>query len=361
MERDFLNEAVKCGERCVLVIDNAAIRKNAEYIIKMTGKKLIAVVKANAYGHGLAKVVGALSGMARMFAVATVEEAAEVNACGEKALILSPPDCRGIRALAGANVAVAVQDKEGARAAAACGVPVHVAVDTGMHRFGADWRDVGTLLEICDTPGLKTEGLFTHFSSADCEDLSFTTEQQRRFASVAEVLGKERFRYIHCANSAAALRIPAYGNAVRPGLALYGVNPDFCCAPLTGASGLYAKVLSTSLLREGESVGYGGAYPVSGMKRIAVLGAGYADGLPYSLKNPGSVFINGTFCRTVGNVCMDSAFADVTHAVVEAGDYAQIFGGFGETGYSAAARKAGIVPHRVMTGVSARVKRIYFD
>lgn len=358
MEKDFYKEAEKFGgERCVMTVDTAAIRKNAEYIVRKTGKKLIAVVKANAYGHGLKETVRALDGVASLFAVATAREAQEVADCGQKALLLSLADDIS---LVPKGTAVAVSDVRQAEEAAKRGLSVHIAVDTGMNRSGADWHDIGQLLQICDC-GADIRGIFTHFASADGEDLSFALLQQKRFENVVNVLGKRRFEYVHCANSAAALRLSAFGNAVRPGLALYGVNPDFCYAPLSDVSALFARVLSVRLLNDGDRAGYGGAYVARGQRVIALIGAGYADGLPYSLKNRGSVYVNGTYCDIVGNVCMDSAFVDVTYAKVKEGDYVCVFGKDGDVSYRAAARKTEQIPYRVMTGISSRVKRVYTD
>lgn len=356
---NFFDVGFPEGERCALIVNKRAIAENAKYIVRTTGKKLIAVVKANAYGHGMCETVDALGGIAAMFAVATAEEALEVCRCGAKALLLTPQDGCGMRMLAGKNVSVAIEDKEAAEEAAKLGIPVHIAVDTGMGRFGVNWRDVGTLLGICDVEGLVTEGVFTHFPCADAEDISPTVAAAERFASVVNVLGKRRFGYVHCAASAAALRGVAFGNAVRVGLALYGVCPDNCNAPLNEVSRLYARLISSRLVSDGESVGYGAAYTASGIKRIAVIGAGYADGLPYSAKNHGSVLVNGTYCDIVGNVCMDSAFIDATYSRVQKGDVVCVLGGDGDVGYRAAARKTGQIPYRILTGIPARVKRVY--
>lgn len=360
---DFDNIDVKqlTGERCVLAVDLAAVRANAQYLVRKTGKMLIAVVKADAYGHGLKEVVGALDKVARLYAVATADEALAVAKCGKNALVLSPLSDSELNALkeGGGRIAVSVSDKKQAERAAEKRLPVHVAVDTGMHRYGADRHDIGGLLEICDVDGLDVQGVYTHFARADCEDTADALQSTRAFDCVVNVLGKRRFRYMHCANSAAAIRFETSGNAVRAGLALYGVNPDMCNAPLSEVSRLYARVLAVRLLRDGESVGYGNAYTASGIKRIAVIGAGYGDGLPYSLKKYGSVSVNGIYCPIVGNICMDCAFIDVTHARVEEGDYVCIFGGQGELSYKAVARKTGNIPYSVMTGISARVKRLY--
>ena len=361
MDFDGLNISGYTGERCVLAVDGDALLHNAEYIVKKTGKKLIAVVKANAYGHGIRECVKTLSGIARLFAVATSDEAGEVIACGARPLVLYPLSGAEMQKLEGTHAAVAVSGEAEAKEAVKHGLSVHVAVDTGMHRYGADWHDVGLLLRICDTQGIKTEGFFTHFACADCEDTDLTYTQMQRFDRVSGVLGKRRFEYIHCANSAAALRFVPSGNAIRTGLALYGVNPDFCGAPLKEVSRLYAKVLCIRLLQDGESIGYGGAYTASGIKRIAVIGAGYGDGVPYQYKKCGSVSVNGFICPLVGNVCMDCAFADVTHARVQEGDYVCVIGGEGECGYRAAARKTGNIPYGIMTGISARVKRLYLS
>lgn len=360
MEKDLFEEAVKsCGERCAMIADIAAIRKNAEYIVRKTGKKLIAVVKADAYGHGLTEVVHALDKLAALYAVATAEEALQVADCGKKALILSPVPDGELKKLKGKDISVCVENEKSAADAAKSGVPVHVAVDTGMHRYGVDWHDIGRLLSICDTQGLDVKGLFTHFAKADADETEDMLTQHRRFEGVVNVLGKRRFEYIHSANSAAALRISPSGNAVRAGLALYGINPSFCNAPLCEVSRFYARILCIRLLRDGESIGYGGAYVASGVRRIAVIGAGYADGLPYTMKKYGSVLVNGKYCSIVGNVCMDCAFVDITYARADEGDYVCVFGGEGEVSYKAAARKTDLIPYSIMTGITHRVKRLY--
>lgn len=359
MESEKEISSVVRGKRCALLVDTGAIRANARYIKEKTGKMLIAVVKANAYGHGLEQTVNALCGTADLFAVATADEALRAVRFGAKAWVMSPLSKGETAALKGTGVAVTVEDEDGAKAAAKYGLPVHVAVDTGMRRYGVDWRDVGKLLRICDVEGLCTQGIFTHFSCADGQDLSSVREQEKRFENAVDVLGKRRFEYIHCAASAAALRTSPYGNAVRAGLALYGVLPDFCTAPLKEVSRLYARVIITKILEDGDAVGYGAAYTARGKKRIAVIGAGYGDGFPYLMKKCGSVFINGFVCPVVGNVCMDCAFVDVTNARVKEGDLALVFGGEGETSFRAAARKTGEIPYSLMTGIGGRAERVY--
>lgn len=359
MEADFLKSARESGERCVLVADSAAIKENAKFLIGKTGKKLIAVVKADAYGAGLDETVKALEKIARLFAVATVREALLVDSLGANALILSPVTETELKEIKGKNISVSVSDKEGAQAAASCGVPVHIAVNTGMNRYGANCRDIGTLLEICDLKGAVIEGIFTHFACADEEDLSATEEAARRFSATVNALGAGRFRYIHSANSAAALRTAAVGNSVRAGLALYGINPGGCNAPLSEAVRFYARVLRVATLREGDALGYGGEYVADGIKRIAVIGAGYADGLPYALKNHGSVLINGKLCGIVGRICMDCAFVDATLIDTKEGDYALVFGGGGNVSFTAQAKKCGTIAYELITGISERVKRVY--
>ena len=357
-DKDALKDALG-GNRCALAVDTAALRENAKYLIGKTAKKLIAVVKANAYGLGLDAVTTALAGLCPLFAVATAGEALAVAAKGLAALVMSPVSAKEAEELSGKGIAVSVSCEEDAALAAAHGLPAHIAVDTGMRRYGSDWHDIGRLLRICDTDGLDVKGIYTHFCTADEEDTAFAREQNARFERVVSVVGKVRFGYIHSAASAAVLRLPATGNAIRPGLALYGVNPPFCHAPLNETSRLYARVLCTHILRDGESIGYGAAYTASGNKRIAVIGAGYGDGLPYFSKNQLFVSINGFICPIVGRVCMDCAFVDVTHARVEDGDYALVLGGDGETSFAAVARKTGGLPYTVMTGISERVPRVY--
>ena len=202
-DKDALKDALG-GNRCALAVDTAALRENAKYLIGKTAKKLIAVVKANAYGLGLDAVTTALAGLCPLFAVATAGEALAVAAKGLAALVMSPVSAKEAEELSGKGIAVSVSCEEDAALAAAHGLPAHIAVDTGMRRYGSDWHDIGRLLRICDTDGLDVKGIYTHFCTADEENTAFAREQNARFERVVSVVGKVRFGYIHSAASAAA-------------------------------------------------------------------------------------------------------------------------------------------------------------
>lgn len=353
------------GCRCFLAVNLHAVHENAVRIKQASGKKLICVTKANAYGHGAVAVSRALSDVADMFAVATADEAAELAKVVSPSdiLVLSPVSEKESAELIRRGVNLSACDKVCfdaiTRVSQRLGIraKIHIAVDTGMHRYGTDWRDVGTLLQMCNENGVCIKGIFTHCSCADSGDYSFTLTQNQRFEHTVGVLGARQFEYIHSANSAAALR-GNYGNAVRAGISLYGIAPDGVQAKLLPSTAFYARITQISLCPAGESIGYGATYTAQRDIRIAVVAAGYADGVPYSLKNIGQVFVNGKKCDIVGSICMDCFCIDVTSADdVNEGDYVCLFDDVRTL--CEVSSKANTILYDLLTGIGNRVKRIY--
>ncbi len=343
------------------------------------GVEILATVKADAYGHGAVRVARtALQAGVLGFGVACLSEGIALRQAGIEApvLILGYLPPWQAREAVRWNLSVACFSADLARAlseaARALGRParVHVKVDTGMGRLGLAPEEVPPFVRFLrGLDGLTLEGLFTHLATADEEDpegTAFARWQLRRFEEVRRALAAEgvAFRWVHAANSAAALRFPeARYNLVRPGLALYGVPP------FPGARGLGLRpVLSfkTVVARvrtfpPGTPIGYGRAYVTPDERRIATLPVGYADGFRRGPRPWPAVLIRGRRAPLVGRVCMDYAFVDVTHIPgVREGDEVVLIGRQGEAELSAeeVAEALGTIPYEVLSQILARVPRL---
>jgi len=372
-------------------IDLSALRANAREALRLAhGRELIAVLKANAYGHGAPEVARALleAGAARL-AVVSVEEAAELRSAAVAAPILI---LGGLADTAEAELAAALQltpvlhDAGGSALAAAAArkakrrIRVHVEVDTGMSRMGVpDHAALELLGQIDGESLLELEGVFTHFSRADEVDLAPSFEQLRRFQDELGRAGERGITpaSIHVANSAALIAgkdlieaLPG-ATAVRPGLMLYGVRPaPQRAAELRPVMCLRSRVVRVHELSKGERVGYGGTFAAAGdgpggRTRIATLPLGYADGIACSNAGRGYVWIQGERRPIAGRVSMDYLGVDVGEAEVEVGDEAVIFGNAGAetSGISVeeAAEWAGTIPYELLVRVGSRVPRRFID
>lgn len=357
-------------------VDLAAIRFNlgqlAAYLHPRT--QIMAVVKANAYGHGLVEVSRVLAGAgATWLGVATPEEALELRAGGIKRPILilgyTPP--QAVPELARLGVAVTVTSLDQAMAfssqalQAGRALRVQVKVDTGMGRLGfLPAQAVAAVTAVNRLPGLQVEGIFTHLAAADARDRDYTRHQVEIFQKIIgelEVRGIY-LRWKHAANSAALLDFPAaHFNLVRPGIALYGYSPfDY---PRDGLKLRPAMTFKTRivLIKEvpaGTSISYGCTYITPRSSRIATLPVGYADGYHRGLSNQGQVLIHGCRVPVVGRVCMDHLMVDVSD-VPEAkeGDEVMLFGP--ALPAEELAEQLGTISYEVLCGVGPRVPRIY--
>lgn len=365
------------GERCTATVDLDAIAHNIRAVAQRAGTGVIAVVKADAYGHGLAPVVRVLAplkSIARMFAVANVREAVAVRdaAPGANVLIMSPALPEERLAITGHRFIPKISDLAEATAysdLAADGMPldVHVCIDTGMGRMGV-WMDDAerVVAEMVRLPGVRVAGFTTHLPVAD-EDPEFT---QRQLTAYAHLVARLRelapgASVSHSLNSAGVGYFPTYSrDLVRCGLALYGVSPE----PEFQALLQPALTLSTrvTLLRDmgsGRSVSYGRTYVTNGNTRVATLAIGYADGCPRILSGRGAeVLISGVRCPLLGRVTMDQIMVDVTRVPgVEVGDEAVLLGRQGSEQISAAelAEKALTIPWEIFTGFHGRIRRHY--
>jgi alanine racemase len=341
---------------------------------------LIAVVKANAYGHGAVPVARALVGAgATWLAVADIEEGIELREAGITGRILvfgarSVSDVSGLftHALT-PTVSSPAAARALAAAAAARGVRLacHLKIDTGLHRLGFRFDNLTrTLPEVLAHPALDIEAVSTHYATADdAEDPLFET-QRTRFVSVLETirgLGATP-RIVHAANSAASLRDSrTWADAVRPGLLLYGLVPPPMAATLalTPAMRLTSRVVAVKGLRPGDRIGYGGRHEATAPMSIAVVPAGYADGLDRRLEGRGAVLVRGRRAPIVGAVSMDMLTIDVTGVDgVSTGDEVVFLGAQGSEAWQTIdaremAAWIGTIPYEVLCRLGSRVARRY--
>ena len=355
-------------------VDLDAIRQNAAVLRAQVGPevRIMAVVKANAYGHGSVAVTQALAGHADAFGVANLTEAREIAGCvrGCPIFLLSatlPAEHAAVAREGFIPLVSSIEDAAGyAGLGTASKVKVHLAVDTGMGRLGV-WENevVETARRIAALPGLEIAGIASHLPVAD-EDPAFTREQLARFHSlVAELRGIGLGNaFVHVENSAAIIGFPAAAETlVRPGLALYGESPLPHFQPkLQRALTWKTRVALVRDFGAGRGVSYGRTFITPKPMRIATLAAGYADGHPRHLSGRGaSVLIRGRRCAVLGRVTMDQIMADVTGLDIAAGEEAVLLGTQGSEVISATelANLAGTIAWDIFTGIGSRVARVH--
>ena len=361
-------------------IDLAALRANAAELARLvTPARLCAVVKADGYGHGAVPAArAALEGGASWLAVALVEEGLELREAGLDApvLVLSEPPLAAVPQAVGAGLTLTVYTVAGidaAAEAAAAGnavTPVHLKVDTGMHRVGADPADAPALAErITARPSLRFEGLWTHLAVADEPDNSFTHEQLARFEKVRADLAARRLvpEMVHVANSGGALLHPASRlDLVRCGISVYGYPPApglYGAARLTPVLALKARVTLVRRLPQGERLSYGLSRPLPADSVVATVPLGYADGVVRALSRTDAVvLVGGRRCPVAGTVTMDPHMVDCgPDASVAVGDEVVLIGTQGPHTITAEdwAERLGTISYEVLCGVGPRVDRRY--
>lgn len=362
-------------------IDTAAVTHNAGVLRGAAGgAALCAVVKAFGYGHGPVRVAeAALRGGATWLAVALVEEGEVLrrSGIGEPVLVLSEPRPAAMAAVVQADLRPALYTMAGVdaagRAAAGLATPlrVHVKVDTGMHRVGAEPAaavEVAAAVAACDA--LHLEGVWTHLAVADEAAGADHTEQQlRRLDGVVAALAEQGIRpdLVHAANSAATIAHPsARRDLVRCGIALYGLAPSpemDGAVPLRPALSLKAEVAFVKRLAAGEGVSYGLRWRAPADTVVATVPIGYADGVPrgYGLRG-GEVLLGGRRCPVVGTVTMDQLMVDCGDgARVRPGEECVLIGRQGDEEVTAWewAKRMDTIAYEVVCGISARVPRIW--
>lgn len=355
------------------IIDQDALERNMRAIRAEVPARtrLLAVVKADGYGHGAVTAAhSALAGGADMLAVASVDEGCKLREAGIKAGILvlgavTASDVEdGVRAGLTQTVCSPEMVRLCAEAAEAAGMTaeVHLKVDTGMGRIGVrtmEERD-GVLEAIGKARGVRLTGAFTHFSDADGDDsgMAYTEEQFRTFLEMTEGLGVIR----HCANSAAIHRRPDMAlDMVRAGISLYGYPPVETGIHLEPCMRWTAKVSYVKDVPEGTYVSYGRTYITERRMRIATVTCGYADGYHRSASGKAEVLIRGKRAKVLGRICMDQMMVDVSDIEgVLPEDEVVLMGRDGEDSITAEdiAKWSGTISYEVLLSVGSRVERV---
>jgi alanine racemase len=340
-------------------------------------------VKANAYGHGAGQVARALEEAgADLLACADIEEGAALRAAGVKAEILvfgalsvsdldGLFDCRLTPTISTPGAARAVQ---AAAARHRQTTRYHLKIDTGMNRLGFRFDNLRrTLPELLSSANLELAAVYTHFATADDPGSPLFDEQRGRFeralTEIKTLVGKEPREprapwFVHAANSAALLRDSrVWFDRVRPGLLLYGIVPPPLASTiaLEPALSLTSRVVAVKGVRAGEGVGYGARFTAERPTRVAIVPAGYADGVDLRLAGRGFVLIRGQRAPVVGSVCMDMLMADVTGLDASPGDEVVIIGEQGDLRIDVReiAAQIGTIPYEILCRIGARIERLY--
>ncbi len=338
---------------------------------------VIAVIKANAYGHGAIPVARALQddGVG-MLAVADIEEGVSLREAGVTVpiLVFGALSVSDLDHLFTHRLTPTVSTPSAARAIAAAArargavIDCHLKIDTGMNRLGFRHDNLRrTIPEVLGMSTLRVVGVYTHFATADRPESPMFDEQRRRFDQACAALGAMGLRGVvrHAANSAATLRdARTWYDLVRPGLLLYGLVPPPLAAAnldLRPALSLVSRIVAVKGVRAGEGVGYGLSWTDDRPRTVAIVPAGYADGLDTRLANRGVVLIRGRRCGIVGSVCMDMILVDVTGLDVAPGDEVVLIGQQGDEVITAReiAATIGTIPWEILCRLGSRIQRTY--
>ena len=364
-----------------------AIKNNIKYIRKRTSPQaqVMAIVKADAYGHGVCDVTATLlANGADRLGVATVDEAIQLRNAGFDVPILilgyiAPED---IERAINADITLTVFHEEYAETvsqkALALGkkCKIHIKLDTGMHRIGylcTDNEDttIDSICRIAKLPGIEVEGIFSHFAKADEADPSYTHLQFDRFRKITDKL-EEKGIHIpikHICNSAGILKFPEYHmDMVRSGIITYGLTPndemDISDTGLIPAMSFKATVTNVKTVTEDAPVSYGGRFVAKAGSKIATVSVGYADGYSRVLSNKAQVIINGHKANVVGNICMDQMMVDVSDITdINIGDEVILFGSNGNNMITveSVASLLGTINYETVCVVGKRVPRVYIQ
>lgn len=367
-------------KRSWVEVDVAQLRKN--YRIYKShlhdDTQIMAVIKADAYGHGDVMVAKMLTEEGcNMFAVSNIDEAVGLRNAGIEGeiLILGYTSVKYAKTMKFLDVTQAIVSEEYADALAATRLKnkCQFAIDTGMNRIGLDADNPIECERIIRkySSSLEINGIFTHLCVADSitnNDKEFTLGQLRKFDGIASMVKDVNLLYIHCLNSAGGLYYQNQcenNSIVRLGIVLYGLKPDATNIIPKGIKSPLRWMSVVSMVKDvkaGETLGYGRAFEVMRPMRIATVTTGYADGLNRHLSNRGFVLLHGQKAPIVGRICMDQTLVDVTHiSDVKMGDKVTLLGIDGELEYNAddMAQELGTIGYEVLCNISKRVQRFY--
>ncbi|TSC91272.1 MAG: alanine racemase [Candidatus Berkelbacteria bacterium Licking1014_96] len=363
------------------------IKKNIMAIKKYIGPEVLlaAVIKSNAYGHGIIEVVRAVSQVGVEFlCVDNVAEATAISKqfpASSKILILGGVESEDLDWVIKNNVRLALfnssHPRTFERSSQRCGrrAKVHIKIDTGMHRLGIDANEaVEVITKINNNyKNIEIEGIWSHFAdSGSRENKKYTQEQIKKFSNIVDQIEKDgiQIKYKHLCNSAGAINYPeARFNLVRTGIIIYGIFPSEYIKKkyqkkinVKPALSFKTKIVSLRDLPKGERIGYGLAYRLKKNSKIAVLPVGYKDGYGRSLSNIGEVIVRGRRCPIVGRICMRMMMVDVSSVSrVKLNDEVILLGGDGRVRIEAdeVAEKMDTIPYEILARIAESVPRIY--
>jgi alanine racemase len=360
-------------------LDN--LKNNIEEVRRVTGKRKIvtAVVKADAYGHGVLGVIDTLlNNGADRLAVATMNEALEIRKKYKdvEIMILGYTPDEFIEDIINNNIIQTIYNVEQAEffnhfaKNLDVKVKVHIKVDTGMRRLGFDWENIDEIVSLFSLENIIYEGIFTHFAVADEEDKSYTIKQYNRFNQVIKELGNRKINIPikHVSNSAAIIDLPEFSyDMVRAGIMLYGLYPS----KEVGRDNVSLKPVMTFKTRiayvknveKDEGISYGLIYKTDKKKRIATLPVGYADGYSRMLTGKTEVLVGSNRKKVVGKICMDQMMIDLENAKSQVGDEVILFGGNkkGVLPIEEIADLLGTINYEIVCMISRRVPRVYIE
>ena len=361
-----------------LTIDLDRISANFKAIQEKAGVSVMAIIKADAYGHGAVQVARQLQDSCAYFGVSSMLEALELRNAGIKTPILIlgqiPPAAFSVAIREGIRPTIFRYEDAMALSETAkqLGVdaPFHIAVDTGMSRIGvqATEADADTCAKIATLPNLKVEGIFSHFATADCEDLTKSRQQAKRFDAFCKML-EERGVHIplrHMDNSAGIMNFNNHYGLVRAGIVTYGMYPSDevnpTDLPLTPALSWSSRVTCVKTLEAGREISYGGTYVTTKPTVVATVPVGYADGYRRALSGKFHVLLHGKKAPILGRICMDQMMVDVTDIPdVQVGDKVVLVGTDGAETITMEqiAAAADTFNYEFVCGISRRVPRYY--
>jgi alanine racemase len=374
---------VRESYRCWAEVDLEALRENLAQVRLLAGggQRILTVVKADAYGHGLREIAAVLmQNGTDIFGVANLAEARAIRSVGRGWPILMLSAClpSEVEAAVRDGVTATVSTLEEARQFSTGATrlrtlaSVHLKVDTGMGRLGAALEQAdGLLKDITKLPAISVKGLYTHYAAAE-DDSEFTAAQRRKFAEfVTRATAKgRRFEWLHASNSGGLLLEPHEPcNLVRAGLLVFGVVPPGhrlahapACHSFRPALSWRCRVSLVKELPAGTPISYGHTFVTSVNSRVAILTAGYGDGYLRSASNRARVLIGGQRCPVLGRVTMDQTIVDVSAVPrVQPGDEAVLIGqqGDGQITANDLAAWCDSIPWEVLTNITYRVPRLY--
>ena len=362
--------------RSAVVVDLDTVRENFLAVKEKVGENtaVMAVIKADAYGHGAVETARELERLCDFYGVADIDEAMQLRIAGFKKaiLILGRTDPYYSDVIIKYDIRPTIScvsdaiklNEEGERQNKKA--KIHIALDTGMSRIGFQADEISQIVEISKLPFIEIEGVFSHFAAADDVDPTRAMAQKELFDRLVSEIEKEGIQIPvrHMNNSAGIINLEEKYDMVRAGIVIYGLYPsheiDKSLLKVKPAMRWVAKISHIKTLPAGREISYGGTYVTTKQTRVATVPVGYADGYPRCLSNEGEVLVKGKRAPIIGRICMDQFMIDATELDVAVGDFLPVFDPEG-VNVARLAAAASTINYELISGVGLRVPRIYTD